>query len=130
MALLTLGGIYIRTKQPELANEPLLGTLKLSEEIGSIIEMGSTLTNLARVRLMIGEHEEAVAIAASVAADPVSAGSRMAESATVGDEAEGVLKRARDAMDPAAYQAAEERGRATSIGVIAKELLAGPNSGS
>ena len=123
MALLSLSGMYFRTKQPALANDPLLDSLELAEEIGSFVEMGSTLTSLARVRFEMGEYDQAVEIAASVLADPVSAGSRMAETATVGDEAARVLERAREVMDSEDYDAADARGRAVPIAVIAKELL-------
>lgn len=96
----------------------------MSEEMGQVLETAGLLARLARVRSEIGKQEEAVAILASVLADPASSHSMIVENVPIGEAATELLAKLEKGLDPQTYAAAYARGRARSLDVTAKELLA------
>ena len=119
-----LGETQIAAGEFEAAQATFLETLAMSEEMGSTLEMADTLVSIALVQTEVGEKEEAVAILASVLADPVSGRSTRLESTPVSDTAAELLARLEQELDEESHTAAYTRGSAKSLEVAARELLA------
>jgi hypothetical protein len=96
----------------------------MSEEMGQVLETAGLLARLARVRAEIGKQEEAVAILASVLADPASGHSMILENLPLGEAATELLAELGEELGPEIFAAAYDRGRARTLAVTAKELLA------
>ena len=124
LALQYLGDAQVAEGDIEAADAVLLESLAMSEEMGQVLETAGLLARLARVRSEAGKQEEAVAILASVLADPASSHSMIVENIPIGEAATELLVKLEKDIDPQTYAAAYARGRARSLDVTAKELLA------
>jgi len=122
-ALQYLGEAQVDAGELGAAEAAFLESLAMSEQMGSILEMADTLASVARVRTDMGDEEAAVAILASVLADPVSSRSTRFENISVSETATELLAKLEQELDPGIYAAAHARGSAKSLGVTAKELL-------
>lgn len=123
-ALQFLGEAHLGLGEFESARAAFLESLAMSEQMASVVEMAGTMTTIARVLGETGAREDAVAILASVLADPVSTRSNRFEDAPIGEAATEVLSALEQELDPETYSAAYARGNVRSLEVAAKELLA------
>jgi tetratricopeptide (TPR) repeat protein len=123
-ALQYLGEAHVGAGELEAAEAAFLEALAMSEQMGSVLEMAGTLSSVAQVRMEMGEKENAVAILASVLADPVSGRSTRLENVPVSEMATELLAELDQELDAETYAAAYARGRAKSLEVAVKELLA------
>ncbi len=123
-ALQYLGEAHVGAGELEAAEAAFLEALAISEQMGSVLEMAGTLSSVAQVRMEMGEKENAVAILASVLADPVSGRSTRLENVPVSEMATELLAELDQELDAETYAAAYARGGAKSLEVAVKELLA------
>lgn len=119
-----LGDAHVAAGDPEAAGENFLEGLAMAQEMGQVLEMAGMLIRVAQVRVATGKVEEAVTILASVAGDPASGRSLIAESTPVSELARGVLTELGTQLDPKRFSAAQASGTAKTVEIMAKEILA------
>jgi hypothetical protein len=102
----------------------------MSEDMGQSLEMAGTLMRIASSYAQTGKETEAVALLASVLADPSAEKALLAEEATVADTAQELLDQLRGSVDAVSFEEARLRGSSVTVQVAAKQLLAEEHAGN
>lgn len=123
MALQQLGEAHLAGGELEAAERAFVQSLAMSEETGLALEIAGAVTTVARVRARMGRREEAVALLASVLADPINRQTMIYDNDTVADLANQLLAEIGNEMEPETFSAARARGAAIPLDVTAKQLL-------
>jgi predicted ATPase/class 3 adenylate cyclase len=126
IGLRQLGDAYLAIGDLEQAEKAFVESLAMSEETGMAVEMAGMVSAIARVRSRIGRSEDAVAMLASVIADPTSGRTMIYDTDSMRDIATRLLAELEAGMDADTYTAAYTRGSARPLETTVKELLAGP----
>lgn len=126
IGLQQLGEAHLTIGDLEEAKEAFTESLAMSEETGMAMEMAGMVAALARVRSRMGRSEEAVAMLASVIADPTSGRTMIYDTDSMSDIATELLAELEAEMDADTYTAAYARGSAQPLETTVKELLTGP----
>ena len=123
MALQQLGEAYLGADELGEAEAAFLESLAMSEETGLALEIAGAVTTVARVRARMGQQEEAVAILASVLADPINRQTMIYDNDSIADLATELLAEIGQKMHSDQFAAARARGSAIPLQVTAKQLL-------
>ena len=125
VGLQSLGEVSLEIGQFDEANDTFMEALAKADDMGMIGSIAFAMNKIAETRAAMGNPVEGVEVLASVLADPVSSQRIPTQELVIGDQALEILTRLEAGMERDVYQAAYVRGEAKSLGVTAKELLAG-----
>ncbi len=118
-----IGDANVAIERFAAAEAAYIDSLRTAEQMGMIRDMLGLMAKIARVRSATGSNDGAVAMLATVCADPISTQQMFSGSASIRDDAVATLETIRAEMDEAEYAAAFDRGSSTSFDEAVNVLL-------
>jgi predicted ATPase/class 3 adenylate cyclase len=123
LSLADLGDAALAAGDHSAAEAALLESLEAAERTRMVPEMLGTVVKVARVFTATGKTTAAVALLATVLADPSSSRQIFSETTPVSAMATAELEKLQHELDPGEYHEALDLGRSRSFGVTVKELI-------
>jgi predicted ATPase/class 3 adenylate cyclase len=126
IALQGLGEAHAATGDVGAASEAFVESLDMFQHMGLIVDVGTVMVLIARLRAETGAGGEAVEILACLLADPVSnqQSFSVTRQMTLSEPATALLAELDRRLDPGVYASAHERGAAKALDIQVKELIA------
>jgi hypothetical protein len=118
-----LGDANAAADQFEAAETALVNSVQVAEQMGMARDRLNTMTKIAKARSGMGRDVEATELLASVCANPISEQQAWTETQPIRVIAGEALADLRSRLGPDEYEAAYERGWATSFDATVDELL-------
>ena len=124
-----LGEANLAAGNLEAAESAFIDSLATAEQMGTVREMLNLIGKVAQIRAATEKQQEAVALLATVVADPASAYPAMFQSVPITEVASEALTELEKELEPDVYAAAHDAGTARFYAVAVKELIAsGPEA--
>lgn len=123
VSLMGLGEAHCAAGDLAAAEAAFVESLRVAERTGIVTEMLATQVKIATVFAASDRRSEAVALLATVIADPASERQLFTETTSIGVMASADLEALRDEMDPTEYERALAGGSSRAYRAAAKELI-------
>jgi predicted ATPase/class 3 adenylate cyclase len=123
VSLMGLGEANLEAGDLVAAEATFVESLRVAERTGMVLEMLTTLLKIAIVFAAGERQREAVAILATVIAEPASNHRMFAEGTMINSAASEALESLHDSMDPGEYEHALADGSSKAYRAVAKDLI-------